>query len=83
MPCPILAGKRKTMYFHRASTNFRDVTSVLPRTMSAVPVLTSGRSLPQRDMMMPAVMAPTGVARDGMARRAPALEGESSRTTWK
>lgn len=40
-------------------------------------------SLPYLDMTIPAITEPIGVASDGMTRRAPALEADSSRTTWK
>jgi hypothetical protein len=32
---------------------------------------------------MPAITPPMGVARDGIASRAPAVVAESRRTTWK
>jgi len=34
-------------------------------------------------MTIPEIRPPSGVAREGMTRRAPALVGLSSRITWK
>lgn len=40
-------------------------------------------SFPYRDMMKPAMIPPIGVAVEGIARRTPAFDAESSSTTWK
>ena len=63
--------------------NPSDVTSALPKAINMAPLLTKVVSLPHRDMTTPAMTPPIGVARDGIARRAPAVVAESSRTTWK
>lgn len=72
-----------TKYFHRESTKPSDVTNAFPTTMRKAPVRTSGISLPHRDMTTPATRPPIGVASDGIARRAPAVVAESSKTIWK
>lgn len=83
IPWPRLAGKIYTRYFHDESSKPRDVTRALPITMRMAPTLTRVTSFPHLDMTTPAIRPPIGVARDGIASRAPAVVAESSKTTWK
>ena len=72
-----------TRYFHDESSKPRDVTRALPTTMRMAPTLTSVTNFPHLDMITPAIRPPIGVAKDGIASRAPAVVAESSRTIWK
>lgn len=83
IPCPRFAGKMNTKYFHLLSENDSDVTRAFPTVIKIAPVRTKVISFPHRDMTMPAIRPPMGVAREGIARRAPAFVAESRRTTWK
>lgn len=83
IPCPRFAGKIKTRYFHCGSLKPSAITSALPKVMNSAPIRTSQSSLPNRDIITPAIIPPMGVAREGMARRAPAFVAESRSTTWK
>lgn len=51
--------------------------------MSSAPMRTRLARWPQRDMTKPDITPPTGVAREGIISRAPAVEAESWSTTWK
>lgn len=82
-PWPKLVGKMYAKYFQFESTNRKENTRAFPTAMSIDPIRIIGMSLPYRDMTTPAITAPIGVANDGMTRRAPAFEADSSRTTWK
>lgn len=59
------------------------MTSRFPKHINAAPARTRSASFPHRDITMPAMSPPSGVARDGIARRAPAFVGLSRRMTWK
>jgi hypothetical protein len=73
----------KAMYFHEASWKESESSRALPKQIMLAPVRTSGMSLPQRDMTIPAMMEPIGVASEGRARRAPAFVADSIKITWK
>lgn len=72
IPCPRLGGKMYTKYFHLESSKLSDVTSRLPTIIKPAPTRTRVMSFPHRDITMPAISPPMGVARDGIASRAPA-----------
>jgi hypothetical protein len=69
-------------YFQPASLNWIDITRKFPMHMSKAPARTRWANLPQRDMTMPAMRPPIGVARDGIANLAPAFAADSIRMTW-
>lgn len=52
-------------------------------TMKIAPIRTRVISFPHRDITMPAMRPPIGVASDGIASLAPAVVAESSKTIWK
>lgn len=50
--------------------------------ISSAPVRTRYASFPHRDMMIPEIKPPMGVAKLGIARRAPVFVADSRRDTW-
>lgn len=70
-------------YFHDASEKAHDETMAWPTVMRTSPVRISGISLPQRDMTVPEMRPPRGMASEGRDRRMPALVAESWRMAWK
>lgn len=67
-------------YFQLESTKLSEVTKPFPIAINIAPMRTRVISFPHRDMTIPAMRPPIGVANDGIASLAPAVVAESRST---